>query len=225
MNNNLSINYGQNTKLGPNIAVFSRPTGMTCSNNCVHLDNNCYAERIEYRFPNAKRAYLKNLEIADWQKLRAFLLNAKRLENVVRWHQNGDLMKEDSLGRKILDIKYIKAIEKANESIIDDGIVPPVQFMYTHCLYSRVADLSKYMKIFASIDSTLAYRKAKAAGFKLFAWNLPYRKGVDNKRIWENELGKKIIVCWEMLGTKKNCSECKFCFEPHIQQDIGFMQH
>lgn len=222
--NKISVSHNGNSKLGKSVSTFSRPVGNTCSNNCIHLDLNCYAERTERIYPNTRKAYLKNLKISNWQKLRVFLLEAKKRGNIVRWHQNGDVMREDSLGRKILDIKYIQDIEKANQSIIDSGIEPPAQLMYTHSIYPRVAKLSKYMELFASIDDTLSYRKAKKCGFKRFAWNVPYRKGVDNKKMWENELGKKIIVCWEQNNLKESCDKCLYCWKKN-QKDIGFLQH
>ena len=225
MNEELSVSHSGNIKLGKKISVFSRPVGDTCSNSCIHLDNGCYAERIEYRFPNARKAYLKNVKIANWQKLRAFLLEANKRDNIVRWHQNGDVMKQDSLGRKILDIKYIKDIEKANQSIIDDGQKPPLQFMYTHSLLPRVAKLSKYIILSASGEDTATYKKAKKAGFKLYAWISSLKKEKDKNKSWITETGKKVVVCFEQLGNKSDCVSCGFCFKPNINLDIAFMQH
>lgn len=222
--NNLSIGKG-NKKLGDNILTLSRSVNLSCPNSCVHYDNNCYAEKIERLYPSVKKAYYKNYQIADWQKIRSLLIRANKENKVIRYHVSGDFLREDKLGRKILDKKYINSIKKAYESLKKDKITPPLGFCFTHVLKSEVASLSKYIKIYASVEDTLTYKKAKSAGFKLFAWNSSFRKGKDKTKIFTTETGKDTVVCFEQLGTKTDCTSCGFCFKPHIKLDIAFMQH
>lgn len=224
MENSIGV-HGGNSKLGKNISTFSRSVGPTCPDSCPHLDGICYAERIERIYKTARESYKKNITINEWQKFRSFLLETKRKGNVVRWHVAGDFLKTTIKENKIIDIKYINSLKKAYQSIIDDGNEPPLSFCYTHVYDKRVSQLSKYMKIFASVEDTRTYKLAKRAGFKLFAWTSDLKKGKDKNKIWISETGKTIVTCFEQLGTKNNCSECKFCFSPTVQLDIAFMRH
>lgn len=221
MNEKLSVTHNGNEKLGNKISVFSRPVGDTCPDSCEFLDNGCYAERIEYRFPNTRKAYLKNLKIADWQKLRAFLLEAKKKGNAVRLHANGDFIKTNTVGSKILDRKYINDLTRAIKSIDE----PPLIFAYTHVLKKEVANLQKVgVKIYASIDNTKAYREAKKVGFKLFAFSSNLRKNIDKNKMYTTELGQEIPVCWEQWCEKRStCSTCMYCVKGI--GNISFMKH
>lgn len=217
----LSVSHKGNEKLGDKVSVFSRPVDETCPNSCEFLDNGCYAEKIEKRFPNATKAYKKNLKIADWQKLRSFLMDAKKKGNTVRLHQNGDFIKTTKRGYKIIDRKYINNLTKAYKSIND----PPQIFFYTHVYDKQIAALGKLgFSCFASVGNAGDVKKAKKAGFKKFAWSTSLRKGKDKNKIFQVETGEKIIVCWEQIGTKKSCSDCGYCFKPELGS-IAFLNH
>lgn len=224
MNNNIGSHQG-NDKLGKNISTFSRSYDITCPNSCEHLDNGCYANKIERRFPSAKLSYQNNLNIKNWQKIRSFLLMAKKKNNAVRFHISGDFLFTAKDNRKVLDIKYINAIKQAYISLKNDKISPPNTFCFTHVYHKKVAELSKYMKIFASVQTSGDYKKAKKAGFKLFAWSSELVKGKDFNKTYITETDKRVVTCFEQIGTKSNCSECKFCFAPTVQLDVAFLKH
>lgn len=219
--NELTVSHKGNAKLGKNVSVFSRPVGDTCPDSCEFLDNSCYAERIERIYPNTRTAYLKNLKIQDWQKLRAFLLEAKKKGNTVRLHQNGDFLRMSPSGKKTLDKKYINDLTKAVKSIPE----PPQIFFYTHVYHKEISNLQKLgISCFASVGTSGDHKKAKQAGFKKFAWSTSLRKGKDDKKLFEVETGDKVVVCWEQLGTKESCSDCGYCFKPELGS-IAFMNH
>lgn len=221
MSSELSVSHKGNKKLGPKISVYSRPVGDTCPDTCEFLDNGCYAERTERIYPNTRQAYLKNIKIANWQKLRSFLLEAKKKGNVVRLHQNGDFLKTTANGSKILDKKYINDLKKAYTSIPN----PPQIFFYTHVYSKRISELANLgFSCFASVGNIGDLNKAKAAGFTKFAWSTSLRKGKDKNKIYQVESGEKVVVCWEQLGTKKTCSDCMYCVKPE-QKSIAFMNH
>jgi hypothetical protein len=221
MNEELSVSHKGNKKLGDKISVYSRPVGDTCPNTCEFLDNGCYAERTERIYTNTRKAYLKNLRIADWQKLRAFLLEAKKKGNAVRLHQNGDFLKTTASGSKILDKKYIRDFTQAYKSIPN----PPAVFFYTHIYKKEVSNLAKLgISVFASVGSAADHKAAKKAGFKKFAWSTTLRKGKDKNKVFEVETGEKVVTCWEQLGTKKTCSECMYCVKPNLGS-IAFLNH
>lgn len=217
----LTVSHKGNKKLGDKISVFSRPVDDTCPDSCEFLDNGCYAQRTERVYTNTRKAYLKNIKIQNWQKLRSFLLDAKSKGNDVRLHQNGDFLRTTEAGNKVLDRKYIKDLTKAIKSIND----PPRIFFYTHVYRKEVSDLQKLgISVFASVGTSGDKRKAKKAGFKKFAWSTSLRKGKDDAKIFQVETGEKVVVCWEQLGTKETCSDCGYCIKPD-QGSIAFMNH
>ena len=55
MSKTIGIHSG-NKKLGTHISTFSRSYDTSCPNSCEHIDNGCYAERIERLFPSAKKS-------------------------------------------------------------------------------------------------------------------------------------------------------------------------
>lgn len=223
--NKIIGNHLGNNKLGKNISTFSRSYDNTCPNSCEHLDNGCYAQRIEWRFSSAKKSYANNSQIKDWQKIRAFLLEAKKRNHAVRFHVSGDFLMTTQDDRKVLDYKYIAAIKQAYKSLLKEKIMPPPTFTFTHVYKKEVASLKKYMKIFASVKTSKDYKQAKQAGFKLFAWTSELVKGKDSNKTYFTETDKQVVTCFEQVGTKTNCSECKFCFAPTVQLDVAFMQY
>lgn len=217
--------HNGNAKLGKSISTFSRSYDSSCPSTCEHLANGCYAERIERLFPSAKKSYAANTKIKDWQKIRSFLLEAKRKGNAVRWHVSGDFMMTTKDDRKVLDVKYINAITQAYQSLIKDKIVPPQSFAFTHVYRKEVAKLQKYIKLYASVQTTSDHKLAKKAKFKLFAWTSDLVKGKDKNKTFVTESGTTAVTCFEQLGVKKSCDSCKFCFSPTVQLDVAFMRH
>lgn len=220
----LSVSHNGNTKLGSRVSVISRAVGDSCPSNCSFLDNSCYAERIERRFPAARNAGLNNLKLQDWQKLRSFLLDAKKKGNDVRFHERGDVLFTTKNDSKRLDKKYLNNIKRALESIPD----PPRCWIYTHVYKKEVADLSKLgISVFASVDTIGDYNAAKKVGFTKFAWSTSLRKGKDKNKKWVTENGDTVPVCWEQLSIgkkKKTCDECGYCIKKHCGS-IAFMMH
>lgn len=221
-NNTISVSHEGNTKLGPKISVFSRAVGDTCPTSCELLGNGCYAQRTERIYTTARRAGLRNVRIQDWQKLRSFILDAAAKNNAIRWHERGDFLKLDSLGRKIVDRPYISNIIRAVESIKQDGIDVPKMLCYTHVYSPYIIPLQNYMTLYASVDSAADFRAAKRVGFKLFAWSTGVKKSQGTK-MWENHVGDQKIVCWEQLGTKATCSDCMYCWKG--LGDIAWVKH
>lgn len=224
MSNILSQSHSGNKKLGKKISVYSRAVDDSCPNNCEFLDNACYAEKIEKRFPLARKAGLKNIKIQDWQKIRAFLIEANKKGNDVRLHERGDFGKLSKDGKKILDKNYINNFIKAYNSIQN----PPRVYFYTHFYKKELANLSKIgISCFASVGNIGDYNKAKLVGFTKFAWSTSLRKGKDKNKKWETESGQIIPVCWEQLGIGKNkstCADCGYCINPDLGS-IAFMNH
>lgn len=220
-----------NSKLGK-VHSFSRLSRETCPSSCTHFgpDTNtpgdCYATKIERIYPNVKKAYTNNTVITDWNKFRALLLSAKNKNVPVRINVSGDFIKRDILGREILDLKYLNAWIKALKSIKKSQ--RPKVWLYTHVADKRILELCKYgVAVYASIDNDKMLTKFKQAGFTLFAFNSEDRKGKPQKKIQHNKFqifdGQKIPVCWEQLGTKKTCADCKYCING--KGSIVFLNH
>lgn len=214
----IKVSHKGNTKLGKNISTLSREVGPTCPNTCSHLGTNCYAERLQKRFPNVKRAAQQNNNITDYKEILQFLIDAKEKNNAVRLHVLGDFLKTDTIGRKILDIKYINAIKTAMSKISD----PPKIWCYTHVLKPELSDLQNYgINIYASIDSDEDYKIAQQAGFKLFAFKTPYNKS-DKTKYFLHE-NKKLPICPEQNGLQESCESCKICINGI--SSLGFLNH
>jgi hypothetical protein len=77
-----------NDKLGKGCIVVSRPVGDTCPPDCDYLGNGCYAEATENQYKNARVAGFANV-ITEKNKIRAMILDAKRREKSIRWHERG----------------------------------------------------------------------------------------------------------------------------------------
>jgi hypothetical protein len=224
MTDKLSFSTNGNEKLGPKISVLSRAVGDSCPDSCQFLENSCYAEKTERRFKNARIAGLRNIKIMDWQKIRSFLLDAKKRGNSIRLHERGDWLKTTKNGSKILDKKYIKDFTKAYQSIEN----PPQIFFYTHVYKSEIAQLAKLgISVFASVGTAGDHRLATKVGFTKFAWSTSLKKGKDKNKKWITETGETIPVCWEQLNIGKNkntCSECGYCIKPELGS-IAFLNH
>ena len=156
-----------NDKLGKeNCIVVSRPVGDTCPPTCDFLGNGCYAEQLEKIYPGVRPAGMQNL-ITEKNKIRAMLVNAEKKGNDLRWHERGDFYKD---GNK-LDIEYIDNILWACRSILQEGGKLPKMWAYTHIYDPKLSRiLGKYITMYASVHNHDDVKRAKAAGFTLFAW-------------------------------------------------------
>lgn len=153
-----------NAKIGSNAASLSRPVGDTCPSSCTMLGNGCYAETTEKLRPNVRGSTMANL-VSDRNRLRAFLLHAAMAGKDVRFHVSGDFMKSGKL-----DLAYLSDLRWACESITSRGGELPKMWVYSHVLRREVAALADLgIAVYASIHTAADLRKAKQAGFKLFA--------------------------------------------------------
>lgn len=216
-----------NDKLGKGCIVVSRPVGDTCPPDCDYLDNGCYAEQTEKQYKNARTAGFANI-VTEKNKIRAMILDAKKREKSIRWHERGDWFLNGEL-----DTNYVENVVWACESILADGDSLPNMWFYTHIYDSRLVALEKYMNVYASVHDDNDMNEAKSKGFKLFAWCdsdtkiAPKRpKNKAKADAWRKALPKlvvlndaKFVVCPEIrrgrsvitcTGTKDSIS-CDLC--------------
>ena len=216
-----------NDKLGKGCVVVSRPVGDTCPPDCDYLNNGCYAEATENQYKNARTAGFANV-ITEKNKIRAMILEAKRKEKSIRWHERGDWFLNGEL-----DTDYVANVTWACESILADGNSLPDMWFYTHIYDARLVALEKYMAVYASIHDANDKAEAEAAGFKLFAWcdsdeKIAPKRPRSKKKAdaWRAALPKlvvldsvKYVVCPEIrrgrsvitcTGTKDSIS-CDMC--------------
>ena len=216
-----------NDKLGKGCVVVSRPVGDTCPSDCDYLGNGCYAEQTEKIYPNVRPAGMVNL-VTEKNKIRAMILDAKRREKSIRWHERGDWFLNGEL-----DLEYLANVTWACESILADGISLPDMWFYTHIYDSRLVSLDKYMAVYASVHDDNDMGEALSQGFKLFAWCdsdekiAPKRpRGKKKADAWRSSLpklvvlnGSKFVTCPEIrrgrdtitcTGTKDSLA-CDLC--------------
>lgn len=216
-----------NDKLGKGCIVVSRPVGDSCPSTCAFLGNGCYAEATENQYKNARVAGFHNM-ITEAGRIRAMILDAKRREKSIRWHERGDWFKDGTL-----DLEYLANVTQACESILADGDTLPDMWFYTHIYDDRLVSLEKYMNVYASVHNDKDMGEALAQGFKLFAWCdsdqkiAPKRpKSKVKAEAWRQALPKlvvlnatKFVVCPEIrrgrseitcTGTKDSIS-CDLC--------------
>jgi len=153
-----------NSKIGANALALSRPVGDTCPPSCSALGNGCYAEKTEKVFPGVRPAVMEN-RVSDWNRLRSLFLLASAQGRPVRLHVGGDFMLDGKLDRP-----YLANIRKACESITSRGGELPMIWVYSHVIRREVARLSEVgIAVYASIHTASDLRKARRAGFTLFA--------------------------------------------------------
>ena len=191
-----------NDKLGKNCIVVSRPVGDTCPPDCDYLDEECYAQHTEKQYKNARVAGFANI-ITEKNKIRSMMIDADERNKSIRWHERGDWFLNGEL-----DTDYVSNVTWACESIIAAGLRLPKMWFYTHIYDPRLAALSKYMSVYASVHDDNDMNIAKAAGFTLFAW-CDSDKKIAPKRpkskakadAWRKELPKFVILNNERFVT------------------------
>lgn len=219
----LKVSHAGNKKLGKKVSVFSRAVGDTCPSTCYFLGNGCYAQRTERLYKNARLAGEYNSKQYDWRDFAKFLAEAAAKGNDIRWLERGDFLKTLKNGAKVIDRGFISAIIKANKHLQIIGVRPPLQWVYTHVYSSEIVSLESVgVSVYASINSEDDYIRAKAAGFRLFAFGSEMKKGKSQDKAVE-KYGNVVPVCWEQLGTKETCSTCKYCIKGI--GDIVFLKH
>ena len=228
-----------NDKLGKGCIVVSRPVGDTCPPDCDYLGNGCYAEATENQYKNARTAGFANV-VTEKNKIRAMILDAKRREKSIRWHERGDWFKDGQL-----DEEYVNNVSVACESVIKSGYNLPAMWFYTHIYDARLVALEKYMAVYASVHNANDMAAAKAVGFKLFAWCdsdkkvAPKRpRGGKKKTDWQAALPKLVVLEGETFVTcpeikkgrdfvtctgNKNSRACNMCV--HGRKNVLFPCH
>lgn len=228
-----------NDKLGKNCIVVSRPVGDTCPSTCSFLGNGCYAEQTEKQYPNVRPAGMQNL-ITEAGRIRAMILDAVKRGKSIRWHERGDWFLNGEL-----DAHYVNNVMSACDSIVKSGGELPPMWFYTHIYDSRLVELSKYMAVYASVHNAEDMRKAKSAGFTLFAWcdsDMAFAtkrpKAKAKKAAWQAALpklhiieGEQFVTCPEIRrgrefvtcsGTKQSHA-CNMCI--HGRRNVLFPAH
>lgn len=215
-----------NSKLGKKCLIVSRPVGLTCPSDCFFLNNGCYAQATEKRFPNARKAGWDNVKVSS-DEIYELLLLADKKQYSVRIHERGDFILNDKV-----DWDYVKAWKTAVNKFVkefgEDKL--PHIWVYTHAYYKGISNLSKTgINVYASVHNKLDYEKAKKAGFDLFAFCSTIRKkkggsrGVD-KYIEVEELGRTLVCPEQRLGRNRvTCDKCKFCISG--KGNILFLEH
>lgn len=208
-----------NAKLGKkNVYVINRPVGLTCPSTCPFLQENspvrCYADCTENRFKQAREVAKNNLSVTG-EQLFSILEEASQRDKVVRIHERGDF----NLRGK-LDTQYIGQWTAAIKRAIREKLMPKTWF-YTH-IYSKIlAKLGNLNNVaaYASVHSSEDLRKAKRAGFNLFAYVIKVKKKKGGSQDFPAyvdvpELGRTLVCPEQRLGRDKiTCEKCKYCIE------------
>lgn len=197
-----------NEKLGKQVVVLNRVVGLTCDPKCPLLNNGCYAEKTEKRFPNSRQVGLDNLEAGASDIAEAIEFAVQKNKDV-RIHERGDFLLEGKL-----DKKYLNAWKKAINTVKK---IPHI-WTYTHSYLKSLANLN-HVNVYASVHNENDVKKAKANGFKLFAYALTDRKrkggSPDYPKFVDLPVIGKTLVCPEQrLGRKRvTCDKCRWCVE------------
>ncbi len=199
-----------NEKLGKKVYVINRPVGVTCPSSCALLHYGCYAEKTENRFSRAKRVGFLNLKVKT-EELVGMIRDAYQNKKDIRIHERGDFVYKGKSDRK-----YIQAWKKA----VDVSLNIPYIWVYTHVYQKSIAQLQrKKVSVYASVHNTEDVKKAKAKGFKLFAWaiDIPKKKGGSKDfpaKIDLPILGSTLVCPEQRFGRKKiTCDKCRWCIE------------
>jgi len=217
-----------NDKLGKSVTVMSRPVGNSCPTECFFLGNGCYAEKTERRFGNARVAGFTNMEL-EWGSIGTAIKIAYDSGRSIRIHERGDFLTEKD-DRKVIDWNYLNAWKKALKWFKDEyGVLPDI-WVYSHAYFKAVSDLANFgVKVYASVHNNDHIRKAKKAGFKLFAFctTIKKKKGGSKdhkKRIDLPVLGNTLVCPEQIMGRKRvTCDTCKWCITG--KGNVAFLEH
>ena len=213
-----------NDKLGNSVIVNSRPVGDSCPPGCFFLENGCYAEKVENRFPNARTAGFTNMELT-WGSIWTQIRSAYDAGKSMRIHERGDFaMPKD--GKSVIDYNYLNAWKKA----LTETENKPRIWTYTHLYYKCIAELANYgVKVYASVHNDADVKKAKAKGFRLFAFctTIKKKKGGSRdqaKRIELPVIGKTLVCPEQIMGRKRvTCDSCNWCIDG--KGNVAFLEH
>jgi hypothetical protein len=225
-----------NSKIG-NAFITNRAVGDSCPPSCSFLNDGCYAEFTEKLYPNVRKHDVANTKfptIKLWNLIRSMLINAVKTGNDVRIHERGDFFKNGKLDRS-----YLGAYLKALKSLADSGKEIPKIWVYTHSYNKEILKLAEFgVQVYASVSNESQMRRAKKAGFKLFAFADKFHIMLKRSRKknpaelpkieWE---GEKFLVCPEQrLGRDKvtccgneTSKACMWCVNG--RGNVAFIDH
>ena len=221
-----------NAKLGKKCLVVSRAVGDTCPSDCFYLHNGCYAESLEKQYPGVRPAGKAN-EVVKWQSIYSLLQSALGSGISIRIHERGDFGWNDKI-----DPKYVYAWRKALSEVLKDSGKLPLVWFYTHFyskVLSRLGDDFPTVSAYASVHNVEHIKKAKRAGFKLFAYCTTIRKKKGGSKDFpvkihlpilgetyvcpEQRMGRERVTCTGGDG-KTACTLCVRGFS-----NIAFLDH
>jgi hypothetical protein len=209
-----------NEKLGKKVNILNRPVGTTCPASCWFLNNGCYAQFTERRFPNSRSLAENNL-IVKKEDIKEILEDTVKHDKILRIHERGDFKKEGKI-----DGKYLKAWKLALKTIKK---LPHI-WTYTHVLSKQISDLQNFgVNVYASVHSEQEYHKAKDKGFKLFAWVLKDKKKKGGSKDYPKfvdlpVLGRTLVCPEHRRGRQQvTCEKCKWCSEG--KGNVVFLTH
>lgn len=229
-------NSNGNSKIG-SAFITNRAVGDSCPPSCSFLGDGCYAEFTEKLYPNVRSHDETNTQFPSielWNLLRSMFINAVKMGKDVRIHERGDFFKN---GR--LDRGYLGAYLKALKSLQDDGKTIPAIWVYTHIYNKEILKLEQFgVKVYASVSTASQLKKAKKAGFRLFAFADKFHEQLKrSKRANPNEVprivwqGEKFLVCPEQRkGREKitccgneTSAACRWCTDG--KGNVAFIDH
>jgi len=211
-----------NQKVGQQILTINRPVGDTCPPDCFFLNNGCYADRTEHRWKHTREFSFNNLQITKVDII-ALVWKAISTKTAIRIHERGDFFLNNKL-----DKKYIQAWQDGLSMFKKSELCDI--WVYTHVFDPDIASLRRYgIKVYASIHSVEDYKKARKAGFKLFAWvsdliKSKFKPNTDKPRFIDLPIIGRTLVCPEQrLGHHHTtCSKCKWCVKG--KGNVAFMK-
>lgn len=225
------LQVGQNTKLGKNVATWSRPVGPSCPHTCPFLHTACYAERMQNFRPNVKASWARqggHREAEywrDWAKTLQRELEYVASKNLtVRFHVAGDWAR-DSLH---LDHAYMAAVWTA----FKNASPRPVCFGYTHMWRALGARGLHFLRscglqVFASVHNEQEGREAAAMGYRLAIDRGLTVRAARSLPSWTTWAGTAALACPEQrLGAEKiTCSTCMYCYRTTRTEAVIFDRH
>lgn len=204
----LTLSKG-NSKIG-HVINFSLPSKITCPGKTEWCDKHCYAARIERMYPNVKKAWAENFEIAKSdnfvKEMTEALKKIPKKYTVIRIHVSGDFFNE----------KYIRdwiEVIKAHPNLSF--------YAYTKAwrvpkMLDALEDLTNLlnMTLFASTDISTKSGVGPIFMREAFAG--------DNKPIMKDRTFTK---CPAQGNIAKTCDQCKLCSKASSAVNIFFKTH
>ncbi len=222
-----------NEKIGKAVVV-NRAVGESCPQDCYFLNNGCYAQFTELRFPNARHSGLANMEMERKTIERAILYAVKNTNGKLRIHERGDFARDNRL-----DVGYLDNWRSAIVNCQKNGVDIRGIWLYTHVYDHRIVRLADLGgSVYASVHNRKQLRKARSLGFTLFAYISKSRKKkggsldapkyltFDGKRFLvcpEQRLGRLRVTCCGSDKKGIKTTACNWCV--FGKGNVAFLEH